>query len=121
MVMVTKISGITLGVTSMSRSLRFYRDILGLKILYGDESSSFCSFDVGGSYLNLQLSTEVGTRWGRVIFYCDDVDGLHSRLVSSGCDCSSPSDAPWGERYFHLNDLDGHELSFAKPLHPKRE
>jgi uncharacterized glyoxalase superfamily protein PhnB len=26
----------------------------------------------------------------------------------------SPTDAPWGERYFHLRDPDGHELSFAK-------
>ncbi|HIM82059.1 MAG TPA: VOC family protein, partial [Dehalococcoidia bacterium] len=22
----------------------------------------------------------------------------------------------WGERYFHINDPDSHELSFAKPL-----
>jgi hypothetical protein len=24
--------------------------------------------------------------------------------------------APWGERYFHIQDRDGHELSFARPL-----
>ncbi len=23
-------------------------------------------------------------------------------------------DAEWGERYFHIIDLDGHELSFAR-------
>ena len=28
----------------------------------------------------------------------------------------APADAPWGERYFHLRDPDGHELSFAKLL-----
>ena len=27
-----------------------------------------------------------------------------------------PRDAPWGERYFHVRDPDGHELSFARPL-----
>ena len=27
-----------------------------------------------------------------------------------------PRDAEWGERYFHIADPDGHELSFAKPL-----
>ncbi|MGH8701888.1 MAG: VOC family protein, partial [Burkholderiales bacterium] len=27
-----------------------------------------------------------------------------------------PADAPWGERYFHISDPDGHELSFARPL-----
>jgi len=29
---------------------------------------------------------------------------------------ASPDDAPWGERYFHIRDPDGHELSFARPL-----
>ena len=27
-----------------------------------------------------------------------------------------PEDASWGERYFHVTDPDGHELSFAKRL-----
>jgi uncharacterized glyoxalase superfamily protein PhnB len=27
-----------------------------------------------------------------------------------------PRDAEWGERFFHLTDPDGHELSFAWPL-----
>ncbi len=29
---------------------------------------------------------------------------------------TTPEDADWGERYFHLTDPDGHEISFAKPL-----
>jgi len=28
----------------------------------------------------------------------------------------SPKDAPWGERFFHVTDPDGHEISFAEPL-----
>ena len=31
---------------------------------------------------------------------------------------TEPADAPWGERYFHVRDPDGHELSFARPLDP---
>jgi hypothetical protein len=27
-----------------------------------------------------------------------------------------PRDASWGERYFHMLDEDGHELSFARQL-----
>ena len=30
-----------------------------------------------------------------------------------------PRDAEWGERFFHLTDPDGHELSFAWPLKRK--
>ena len=29
---------------------------------------------------------------------------------------AGPRDAAWGERYFHLHDPDGHELSFAQPI-----
>ena len=29
---------------------------------------------------------------------------------------TAPRDAEWSERYFHLTDPDGHELSFARPL-----
>jgi hypothetical protein len=29
---------------------------------------------------------------------------------------AAPRDAEWGERFFHLLDPDGRELSFAKPL-----
>jgi uncharacterized glyoxalase superfamily protein PhnB len=29
---------------------------------------------------------------------------------------TGPRDATWGERYFHVTDPDGHELSFARPL-----
>src|SRR5438128_5164098 len=106
---VTKVSGITLRVTSMSRALRFYRDVLGLRLRYGDENASFCSFDVNGIYLNLEeaSSGEVGTRWGRLILYCDDVDEFHSHLSSRGYRCREPRDAPWGERFFHVEDPDG--------------
>jgi uncharacterized glyoxalase superfamily protein PhnB len=52
-----------------------------------------------------------------LIFYVTDVDALHSRLVAAGCQPdTAPRDAEWGERFFHLTDPDGHELSFAQPL-----
>jgi hypothetical protein len=39
------------------------------------------------------------------------------RATAAGMTPSTdPADGPWGERYFHLSDPDGHELSFAKPL-----
>lgn len=100
----------------MVRSLRFHRDILGLKLLYGGEESTFSSFDIGGTYLNLELSLDVDTGWGRVIFYCGDVDYVRAYLISKGYGAPEPKDAPWGERFFHVKDPDGHELSMAQPL-----
>jgi uncharacterized glyoxalase superfamily protein PhnB len=55
-------------------------------------------------------------RWGRLIFHVTDVDALWNHLKDRGFDPEAPRDASWGERYFHLPDPDGHELSFARPL-----
>jgi catechol 2,3-dioxygenase-like lactoylglutathione lyase family enzyme len=57
--------------------------------------------------------------WGRVIFYVADVDALYDRALAAGYQpATAPRDAEWGERFFHLIDPDGHELSFARPLLP---
>ena len=29
---------------------------------------------------------------------------------------AAAADVPWGERFFHISDPDGHEMSFAKLL-----
>jgi catechol 2,3-dioxygenase-like lactoylglutathione lyase family enzyme len=55
--------------------------------------------------------------WGRVLFPVADVDAFHARACAAGLQPDgAPRDAPWGERFFHLTDPDGHELSFATPL-----
>ena len=54
--------------------------------------------------------------WGRVIFRVDQVDALHAALAAQGMTPELPRDGAWGERYFHIKDPDGHELSFAELL-----
>lgn len=114
------ISAITLGTHDMARAVGFYRD-LGFTLLYGGEGARFTSFQAGSGYLNLTLQP-AQTRWswwGRVIFYDSDVDALHARAIAAGRSPStSPRDAEWGERFFHITDPDGHELSFACKLKP---
>ena len=113
---VQEISAITIRVSDMVRSVRFYNEILGLEVLYGGENAPFSSLRTkGASILNLEQGT-LTTDWGRVIFHVKDVDKLWAYLKQKGFNPDTPSDAPWGERYFHLHDPDGHELSFAKPL-----
>ena len=54
-----------------------------------------------------------------MIFYAYDVDALYERALELGYGPEAPPrDAPWGERFFHLTDPDGHDLSFASPLQP---
>jgi catechol 2,3-dioxygenase-like lactoylglutathione lyase family enzyme len=116
---IESISAVTLAVADMARSVGFYEGI-GFRRRYGGPDADFTSFQVGRGFLNLQLDREhapVPRIWGRVIFHVSDVDQLHARLKAQGVVPSSvPADAPWGERYFHVTDPDGHELSFARLL-----
>jgi uncharacterized glyoxalase superfamily protein PhnB len=101
----------------MPRAVLFY-EALGFPIKFGGSQEAFTSFAFGGSYLNLIVDTRAPVNWwGRVIIYVSDVDALYRKALAAGLKPSlQPSDAPWGERYFHITDPDGHELSFARPL-----
>jgi catechol 2,3-dioxygenase-like lactoylglutathione lyase family enzyme len=116
---VESISAVTLLVVDMAEAVTFYQ-ALGFHLLYGGHEVAFTSFQVGSGYLNLQLATDGSpgrTLWGRVVLWVDDVDAMYERAVTAGFrPDTSPADAPWGERYFHIHDPSGHELSFARPL-----
>ena len=116
--MITGISAVTLTTHDMARAVGFYR-LLGFEMLYGGGDAAFTSFKAGGGFLNLiaEPAERRWSWWGRVIFYDSDVDALHARLVAAGYRTdTAPRDAEWGERFFHVTDPDGHELSFARPL-----
>jgi catechol 2,3-dioxygenase-like lactoylglutathione lyase family enzyme len=118
---IQSISAVTLATSDMAASVTFYES-LGFRLLYGGAEADFTSFRAGSGYLNLQLQrptpghSGVGA-WGRAVFWVDDVDAMHRRAIAAGyLPVTSPADAPWGERYFHIHDPNGHELSFARPL-----
>ena len=115
---VRSISAVTLAISDMGRSVNFYQNIVGLDLLYGGPSASFSSFKIGEGYLNLELNLQTTTTWrGRLIFHVDDVDSLYEQLLVLGLSPSTkPTDASWGERYFHIDDPDSNELSFARPI-----
>jgi len=112
------ISAITLATHDMGEAVAFY-EAMGFERRYGGASFSFSSFHAGPSYLNLVRAADetVWSWWGRVIFYVDDVDAVYQQALAAGLQPeAAPRDAEWGERYFHIVDPDGHELSFARPL-----
>ena len=115
---IESISAVTLATHDMAAAVRFYR-ALGFDPCFGGREAPFTSFAVGPNYLNLiaQPAERQWSWWGRLIFHVSDVDAIHSRAVANGLKPeAAPRDAEWGERYFHITDPDGHELSFAKPL-----
>ena len=133
---VYRISAITLRVQNMRSSYEFYSRLPGFRLAHGGPSERFTSFQVGGAggsnsssggdssmYLNLELAQDAGARdFGRVIFHTRNVDELYRYMASDASLSNSatlegePQDASWGERFFHVRDPDGYELSFAKPL-----
>ena len=85
----------------------------------GDIDTKFVTFRAGDQYLNITMERPEREPcwWGRAIFYVNDVDAIYMRAISNKLDPDfAPRDAVWGERYFHITDPDGHELSFARRL-----
>ncbi|MEE9205761.1 MAG: VOC family protein [Acidimicrobiia bacterium] len=115
---IESISAVTLTTHDMARSVDFYTS-LGFELLDGGVGATFSSFAIGDGYLNLiaRPTEQQWSGWGRLIFHVSDVDALYQKAVELGLSPeATPRDAEWGERYFHLADPNGHELSFAKLL-----
>jgi catechol 2,3-dioxygenase-like lactoylglutathione lyase family enzyme len=133
MMKVYKISAVTLLIKDMERSCNFYSKIPGFKLVYGGSPpDSFTSYEIGDNtsvYLNLELfktttnSQECETKnFGKIILHTEDVDKLYSYFKKNQVISklivfeNEPSNASWGERYFHIHDPDGYLLSFAKSI-----
>jgi len=115
---IRSISAVTLATQDMARAVRFY-EALGFSMAYGGATDPFTSFGVGAGSVNLARTGDPSLSGGsvRVIFHVDDVDVMYAHVLAQGFTPEAPpQDAPWGERYFHLTDPDGHALSFARPL-----
>jgi catechol 2,3-dioxygenase-like lactoylglutathione lyase family enzyme len=125
-VKVNRISAVTLFVKDMDRSCKFYSAIPGFTLVCGGKSSSFTTLEIkkgSKTYLNLELRKEASNKdFGRIIFYTSDVDELYRTLRKDntisklGLFENKPTNAPWGERFFHIRDPDGYQLSFAMPI-----
>ena len=113
-------SALTLATHDMARAVEFY-SALGFNIKYGGPDAVFTSFSFGGQFLNLtvQPAEPQWSWWGRMIFTVADVDAFYANVINHGYSPEAPPrNAEWGERYFHITDPDGHELSFSVFLSP---
>jgi catechol 2,3-dioxygenase-like lactoylglutathione lyase family enzyme len=118
---IRQISAITLAVRDMTTAVEFYEK-LDMKISYGGRDSFFTTFRAGDSAINLILApARQQDWWGRLIIRVDDVDKVHQHVKKAGLDPEEPRDAAWGERFFHVWDPDGHEISFAELLPSRKE
>jgi catechol 2,3-dioxygenase-like lactoylglutathione lyase family enzyme len=111
------ISAVTFAVRDMAVSVEFYEKC-GLAVIYGGPDAPFTSLQSGEAYVNLIATPGYKAHWwGRAIFHVDSADEQYRRVTAAGLSPHEPpKDAIWGERFFHITDPDGHELSFAELL-----
>jgi len=121
------LDGLTLSVASVRRSMRFYGDTLGFKIVV-DAAPDFALVRVGGTGGGtiglLALKHAVSGKAKRVTpamrvgvhveLSTSDLDGLYEKLKARGVVFDSPPhDEPW-ERMASARDPDGYSLEFAQ-------
>ena len=114
------ISAITLVTADMAASVAFY-GVLGSEVVFGGVEASFTTLKLNDEqFLNLQFdATWVPPErvWGRFILWVDNVDSVYDAFVAAGfAPLMAPSHAVWEERYFHILDPAGHEISIARQI-----
>ena len=87
-----------------------------------DYSRSIADFNNNNNKSNLGGRMKGSQNFGRIIFHTDDADKLYSYMQHDEYISKSiifenkPTNAAWGERFFHIREPNGYQLSFAQPL-----
>jgi lactoylglutathione lyase len=111
----------------LERSIRFYRDSLGIPLRFSTDS--YAEFQTDGAkfalYSRSHLPELIGREappgpvpWpqGEIAFLVEDPDAEYERLRDSGVTIlARPTDRPWGERTVHLSDPDGNVVELTRP------
>jgi lactoylglutathione lyase len=125
--MFSKVDYIMVNVSDMSRSVAFYRDILGLSLKF--ESPGWSEFQTGATTLALHLTGARVSGEGRepaqpaagtcsIGFSVEDLAATHRELAARGAAfvLAPTEQADEGIRLAVCVDPDGLAISFAEPL-----
>ncbi len=109
--------------------LRFWRDVVHLRLTFGDESGTYASFDTGTAKLSIFAAAEMA----RVVpvgpttlasgdpfvvqLDVENVDRAARDLEARGVSVTEPTDQPaWGIRAAHFRDPEGNLFELAARL-----
>jgi catechol 2,3-dioxygenase-like lactoylglutathione lyase family enzyme len=125
-----------LDVADLDRSLAFYRDVIGFRVLYDRPEERFAYLDLDGVHLMLEEAAGPGRRfhaaplehpYGRGVNFqieVADVDAIHARVLADGLPLLIALEERWyrrdttelGNRQFVVADPDGYLLRFCTDL-----
>jgi catechol 2,3-dioxygenase-like lactoylglutathione lyase family enzyme len=122
------LGAITLFVEDLDSCRAFYRDVLGLTVVFEDDNSAVV--DLGNTLVNLLDVTQApeliepapvagpdaGSRF-QLTIWVDDVDAVCADLTQRGVDLlNGPIDRPWGQRTATFADPAGHVWEVAQSI-----
>ncbi len=99
-------------VSNLDRSVAFYRDVIGLDLIFSSAEYRFASFSAGSLRVGLAVAGKehedlVGRHTG-VGFEVADVAETFDRLIEQGAtSVMAPSSQPWGGFMGLISDPDG--------------
>jgi predicted enzyme related to lactoylglutathione lyase len=126
-----KFSSFRLLVGDFSTAVRFWRDVMGLSLTFGDEEHGYAYFDMDGVGLELFQRDNNAAAFGAetpapvptgqqaiISMRVDDVDASYADLVKRGAPSfAPPQDRPaWQARTAHLSAPDGYVVEIFSPL-----
>ncbi len=115
-------------VEDLDRALRFYTDVLGLRL--GHRSGDYAQLDTGATRLGLYTRGAMAKTLGMSLkppshnapgfeigFKVPDVGEAFAELVGRGVSAvMPPTDRPWGQRTAYVRDPDGHLIELAQDI-----
>jgi lactoylglutathione lyase len=124
-----KLTFVRLLVNDYPACFRFYRDVMGFKVTFGDEKGGYADFDAGSDvslalFVRQYQTDHVGAPAEAsgdkvaVVFQVDDVDAAIEELRGRGAPVSSePADrSDWGIRVGYVRDPDDNLLELNHAL-----
>ncbi|WP_113927672.1 VOC family protein [Bacillus sp. P14.5] len=123
-----KLGYIILYVESLENTIRFYRDLLGLKVKM--EAGTYIELETGGTTLSFNTRESGREITGLPIpdekrreqtfeigLVTEDVRGIVEKLRSEGVAVLlEPTEKPWGQVVAYVEDPDGHYIEICTPL-----
>lgn len=128
-----RLTHVRLLVTKFDECLRFYRDVMGFPVAWGEEGGRYADLDAGeGVTLSLFARDAMAEAVGAsglpaeassqdrvaLVFDADDLDGLAQRLRDWEVTLvNEPQDRPeWGIRVIHFRDPDANLIEVNSEL-----